>query len=134
MFTINNKSDYALLMVSHLADRKEFVPLSVLVRETKLPQRFIARIASDLVKHDILESREGKVGGYKISKSLKEITLFEFFKIFEEDLRLVKCQLPGYECNFEVMCGHNNLFRGKLTGILVKELTKWTLQDIIKKI
>lgn len=133
MFTINNKSDYGLLILENLAQSTGYIPLSHLVEKTHLPQRFIARIAADLVRNGILESREGKIGGYKLAKRLDKVTLFDFLKIFEEDLHLVKCQMEQYVCNYKTICSHNAFFRKKLTTIVAKELNKWTLGDMIKK-
>lgn len=132
MLTINNRSDYGLLIISKLLNNTDYVSLSKLVHNTNLPQRFIARVAADLVRSGILASREGKVGGYRLAKNPKSVTLYEFLKIFEEDMRLTKCQRPDYHCDFEKMCSHNNFFRIKLTNILVKELNNWTLMDVLK--
>ncbi len=133
MFTINNKSDYGLLILENLVQSERYVPLSHLVEKTHLPQRFIARIAADLVKNGILESREGKIGGYRLAKKLNTVTLFDFLKIFEEDLHLVKCQMEQYVCNYKTICSHNEFFRKKLTTIVAKELNKWTLEDMVKR-
>lgn len=132
MFTINNKSDYALVLLGQLIKKeKDFVPLSKLVKKTQLPPRFVARIAADLVRHGILASKEGKIGGYKIVKKLSKVTLFEFLKVFEKDVYLVKCQNSKYHCDFKKVCNHNYSFSKKLTGIVTKELHRWTLGDFI---
>lgn len=133
MFTLSSKPDYALLLISQLLDKSEYIPLSQLVKNTKLPKRFIARIASDLVKNGILKSREGKIGGYKLMKQLNKINLFDFLKIFEPEFHLVKCQDPKYKCEFIDMCNHNTPLKIKLTGIISKELTNWTLKDVYEK-
>lgn len=132
MFAISNKSDYGLLLVSRLSDKTDFISLSRLIEETRLPERFVARIASELVKGGILESREGKIGGYRLAKKLDTIPLSEFFKLFE-DTEMVKCLGPDYTCKYENICGHHSFFRGKLQSLLWKELDKWSLADIIKQ-
>ena len=78
MFTISNKSDYGLILLSQLADKTEYISLKHLVESTNLPPRFIARIAAELVHHGVLISREGKVGGYKLVKSLNNISLYDY--------------------------------------------------------
>ncbi|MBI3620355.1 Rrf2 family transcriptional regulator [Candidatus Roizmanbacteria bacterium] len=132
MFTLNNKVDYGLLLVAELSKKNDYVPLSQLVEETQLPQRFIARIASDLVKHGVLASREGKIGGYKLAVDLKRVTLLDFIKMFERRLNLVKCEEHGYVCRFESSCVHKFFFRNKLNAILNTELKRWTLADLFK--
>lgn len=131
MFAISNKVDYGLLIISKLSRADEYIPLSRIVEETRLPHRFTARIAADLVRHGILISREGKIGGYKLAKELKKITLLEFLKIFEQDIGITKCQDPQYKCSFEHLCSHHSFFRNKLTTIFTKELNNWTLKDLI---
>ncbi len=130
MFAISNKSDYALLLVSRLSE-SEFRPLSKLVTEMNLPERFVARIAADLVKNGVLASREGKIGGYRLAKRLDTITLSQFFGIFEQKVQVVKCSDESYQCRFEGACAHNSFFRGRLQDILWKELDRWTLADIV---
>ncbi|MBI4004873.1 Rrf2 family transcriptional regulator [Candidatus Roizmanbacteria bacterium] len=131
MFTLTNKSDYGLIIISKLVRRPEYIPLSKIVSQTQLPQRFIARIAADLVRSGILISKEGKDGGYRLAKDLDDITLFDFLTVFEPDLHIVKCQQPKYHCNFEYSCNHHAFFTKKLKNIFMQELRTWTLGDFI---
>jgi Rrf2 family protein len=133
MLTVNKKSDYGLLIISKLSvESDEYVPLSKLVDRTRLPRRFIARIAADLSKNGILASKEGKIGGYKLAKKLQEISLYDYLSIFDEGISTVK--LNDVESKFDMthMCAHNTFFNVKLTKILVRELSHWTLADFIK--
>lgn len=131
MFTISNKSDYGLILLSHLVDKDEYISLKHLVESTNLPPRFIARIAAELVHHNILLSREGKIGGYKLAKSLEKISLYDYLSFFEDDFSVVKCEKDGYVCQFLGICGHNVFFRDIVSTILKKELKQWSLADII---
>lgn len=131
MFAMNNKSDYGLLLISRLKQRNEYTSLSRLVDETRLPPRFIARIAAELVKAGILASKEGKVGGYKIAKDLHEVSLSEYLGYFEDRVELVKCVDGHYECRFSPICRHGAFFKTKLNTIVQAELRKWTLADFI---
>lgn len=132
MFTINNKADYALILISSLIDQNGFIPLSELVHNVHLPPRFLARIASELVKHDILQSREGKVGGYKLIRDLKKVTLFEFLNIFNKETNIVKCQKVRFNCLYGEVCNHKSFFKTTLNNIFLSELKKWTLEDLLK--
>ena len=132
MFAISNKTDYGLLLLSQLAKKDTFVPMSQLTANTNLPERFIARIASDMVRYGILQSREGKVGGYRLARKLNQITLTEFFSLFEEKTDPVKCLKPEYECKFDGLCTHKTFFRSKLGDILKTELSKWTVADLFE--
>lgn len=131
MLTISKKSDYGLLVIQQLMDQTDFVPLSKLVKITRLPQRFVARIAADLVRHKILSSREGKNGGYKILRNLNTITLFDFLKIFNDNPQLVQCLDPRYVCSYKKLCKHTASIKNKVSIILLRGLRSNTLRDVL---
>ncbi len=113
MFKISKQTDYALLMLSYLKDKNDFVAISKIVEELNLPNKFISKIASILTNNKILESREGVNGGYKLSNNIKKISLFDFLKIFEGELQLTSCFDKNYLCPNEKFCQHKNFFKNK---------------------
>ncbi len=133
MLTINNQSDYALVLVSNLMGKDNYVSLSNLVEETNLPQRFLARIAAQLVKKEVLISREGKVGGYKLSKKFQNMSLYKFLAIFEGDLLFAKCLDENYDCRFEDICTHKGIMKNKINRILEKNLDAIKVVNLFKK-
>lgn len=131
MLNITKQSDYAMLFVSYLIGKKDrYVPLSKLIKETNMPQRFLARIAAELVKKGVVESKEGKVGGYKLSQKAQDTSLYDFLKIFEGELSFVKCSKPDYKCPWEYMCKHKSFLRHTLHELVAHELKKWKLRDM----
>ena len=134
MLNITKQSDYGMLFISYLLKKKTFVPLSTLVKETKLPKRFLARIAAELVKHKVVESKEGKIGGYKISKMIGKVTLYDYLKIFEGDLALTKCCVDDkYKCVAYSSCVHKNYMRNTLTQIIQNDMKKYKLVNLFNK-
>ena len=95
MLTITKQSDYGILLISSIYKKNKLVNLSELIKETKLPKRFLARIAADLVKSKLLISREGKNGGYLISENIKTISLYDYLKIFNIYLYAVILLFPS---------------------------------------
>lgn len=132
MLNITKQSDYSMLFVSYLHGKNHFVPLSELVKETHMPQRFLARIAAQLVKKGIVISKEGKVGGYKLTEKAENTSLYDFLRIFEGDLNFVSCVKPDYSCPWEYMCKHKTLLRHTLHDLVSKELKNWKLRDLFK--
>lgn len=130
MLTLNKQSDYALIIVSQLLNKEEFIPLSELVDNTNLPKRFLARIAATLVNKKLLISREGRVGGYKLSPDIKEISLFNFLHIFERQLNFLDCMKHSYKCKYEKVCVHRHKIRTKLNDIVLNELKETKLMDL----
>lgn len=132
MLTITKQSDYAMLFLSNLIGKKNYVPLSNLVEKTKLPQRYLARIAAELVKNKIVVSKEGKIGGYKLVTNLSEITLHDFLKIFEKEVAFCKCSDADYCCDYQEICQHKSFFKTKLNQVLIQGLKQYTLADLLK--
>ena len=132
MFHINKQTDYALVTIAYLRDKKGYIPLSDLISETNMPQRFLARIMAELVRHKILESKEGKTGGYKLIRDPKNISLYGFLKIFDEDLNMVGCADPTYKCSCSSFCHHKRFFKENLTSLLTDQLKRWTVADAFK--
>lgn len=132
MLSISKQADYGLLIISLLRKKKEFVPLSQLVKTTKLPKRFLARIASILAKNKLIKSKEGKEGGYQLLNRVKKISFYDYLKIFEEDLSLTDCCVCGEKCSWEAFCPQSQVIKNKVNNDLIKTLKKWRLSQIIK--
>ncbi len=130
MLTITRQSDYGILLISYLAGKDNYVPLSKIVKEIKLPSRFLARIAAKLAKSKIIVSREGKIGGYKLTDKVNTLTLYQYLKIFEKDIALTKCADLRYKCPWEKLCHHKSFFQHHLHKVIVSAFKRFKLKDL----
>jgi len=131
MLTITKQSDYGLIFISFVYKKNGLVRLSELIEATKLPQRFLARIAAELVKNKLLVSKEGKSGGYLITPKVKKISLYEYLTIFENDVIVSSCVDENFDCKFEKICNHKDFIKKRLNVVLIKELKKIKLLQLI---
>ena len=131
MFKLNSQTEYSLLALAYLKDQKERVSISTLVKATELPERYLARICAKLVRENILDSKEGRDGGYTLNRNWKNITLYDFLNIFEKDLEIVRCKKEGTKCKYKDVCRHKNFFVGILTNLITKELKNYTLDEVL---
>ena len=134
MLTITNQSDYGLLFISYLLNKKDYVSLSKIVENLNLPSQFLARIAAKLVKNKIILSRKGKVGGYKLTKKIEMITLYDYLKIFEGELLISKCTDKKYHCLREKSCFHKNFFRKTISENIITVFSQYKLKDIFNNL
>lgn len=132
MLSITKQSDYGLILISYIYKKNRLVKLSELIEETKLPKRFLARIASQLAKESLLISKEGKNGGYLISLKIKTISLYDYLTIFENDIVICSCLDESYQCKFESICHHRSFIKKRLNTVLIQELKKIKLIQLIK--
>ena len=132
MLTITKQSDYGILMLSYVYKKKSIVSLSELIDKTKLPQRFLARIASVLKKNQLLISKEGKTGGYLIGDKVNKFTLYQYLQIFEKNVCFCDCCDDNSSCQFENICHHKTILKNKLQKIIIDQLKTIKLIDLIK--
>lgn len=131
MLSITKQSDYGLILISFVYKKNGLVRLSELIEATKLPQRFLARIAAELVKNKLLISKEGKSGGYLISPKIKNVSLYDYLTIFENDVIVSSCVDEDFDCKFEKICNHKDFIKQRLNVVLTKELKKIKLLQLI---
>lgn len=133
MFNLSSKSDHGLLLLSLLARKKasEFVSLADISNESDLPYAFISRIASQLSKKGILESREGSTGGYKLSKNPKEISVAEVIEALDGPWNPTKCDHEGKSCTHQKICPMQNTWQSNLKNKMWQIMENYTLKDLI---
>lgn len=133
MLKISKQSDYGLILTSYVYKKKDTtVSLSELIKKTGLPKRFLARIASQLVREGLLKSREGKTGGYQTTEKVKEISFYDYLKIFENYVQMTKCADNDYKCQFEAVCDHRDFLKNHVNKALVNELKKIKFLQLLK--
>ncbi len=131
MFNLNRQTGYAFIILAHLGRQQGYTSLSVLAKELNLPPQFASKTAGRLVKAGILKSKEGKNGGYQLAQEISKIKLLEILELFEGKLRIVGCQGRKHPCPHEAHCFHKKFFTGKFTNLIVKEIEKWNLGDVL---
>ena len=130
MFNLPKQADYGLITLSLLIKEDKQMPLSSLIKITKLPQGFLARIAATLVHSGLLKSKEGRVGGYVITKKINSITLFDYLKIFSGEVNFCSCKTGS--CEYESICQHKNFLQKRLNLLVSSQLKKIKLLELFK--
>jgi Rrf2 family protein len=90
---LSNKAKYALraLIVLAREDGSGPVLISDLAARERIPKKFLELILLDLKNHGILDSKKGRGGGYRLSKSPEEISLGEVIRVLEGPLAPIPC-------------------------------------------
>ena len=129
MLTLSKEVDYGLLLLYYLDDKK-LTSLSQLIKKTKLPRRFLARIAGQLVKNKIIESKEGKRGGYKLGVNITEVTFYDYLKSFKKKLFFSRCLDKNYRCQWEKLCYHRFFFQVTLSKKMTSFFKQFKIKDL----
>lgn len=103
-------SEYALRAMIYLAQHADAWPVSgtSIASETGISRKYLSKILADLVRAGVLEASPGKGGGFRLSRSPKQIHLYEVFAPFEPVLSNRRpCPFGNEVCNDEQPClGH----------------------------
>ena len=136
MLALTKKTEYALIAMSHLADRiNEVVSAREIAESSGLPLPILTNILKTLTHAGVVRSTRGASGGYGLAKSIDAITLHELIATIEGPFQLVQCALAGTEsdnkspCDLEASCPirtpvykiHDRL-KGFLEGVTLAEL------------
>lgn len=129
MITIPKKVEYSIILIAFLAkNRSELVSLAYVAKKLKLPYRFLGQLASKLKEVGIVQSREGKSGGYELVEGWRDRTLYDLMEALGENKRMVKC-LGDEECSRVANCQLKKIWN-RVEDSFVKELKMIKLEEI----
>ena len=105
MISVSKKVEYGLAFILYLSRKMgEIVPLRQAAYQLSLPYRFLGRVAVDLGKAGVVESKEGKKGGYRLTDGWAERSIYDLLMALGENKRLVQCLTYEGKCDREDKC------------------------------
>jgi Rrf2 family protein len=132
-FRFRKKTEYGMMMVSMLAKEGKGGLVSVrTMQESGLPRSFLVKIARDLIKAKLIVAKEGRGGGYSLTKDPGEIDMKEVVEAVDGQVATSSCLIHGNKkCPLADKCPHRNMME-KLTGEIGNILSKYKLADFSK--
>ena len=104
MLKLSKKTDYAIILLTHLGEEKFPVSAQEVATHYKLPYPMVANILKQLVSSGLIESTRGKHGGYVLAKPTNEINLAEIIMITDSPFNLVECVHDEDNCKVHQYC------------------------------
>lgn len=133
---LSKKAQYGLKALGYLASKYGQGPVLIAEISTKkrIPLKFLENILLDLKKHDILDSKKGKGGGYFLPQHPRKTSLADAIRVVEGPIAMLGCVSLNFyqrcrDCN-ETTCGLNKVMVQTRDATL-KILVKKTLEDLI---
>ena len=124
MFGLKRETDYAVLFLQFLgAKKKVFSSLREFSKKSGISFWFLQKIARKLNLGGIVETEQGVNGGYRLSRPLKNISLYKVFAVMEGEPAITPCaRCADYSCvNYNKKCGVKKITE-KLNKNIVKML------------
>lgn len=92
MLKLQITTDYAIGIVLYLAQHgEEISPGKDIAKEVGMSYTYFNKVASIIRQSGFIETVQGPSGGYRLSKSAKEITLYDIIEVMEGTLSLNHC-------------------------------------------
>jgi Rrf2 family protein len=136
MKTISPKCKYALQALYGLTDEYEKGPvlISTLAKRQRIPRKSLEVILWELKQRGIVDSKSGRVGGYKLAMPPSEVKLGSIIRIVDGPLAPLPCASEtAYrkcdECTDPDTCGTRLVMR-EVRDAIVGILDKGTLADV----
>lgn len=130
MLKLSKKTDYAIILLTHLGESHTPVSAQELASHYRLPNPMTANILKQLVTVGITESVRGQHGGYVLARPAESISLAEIVRVMDGPFTLVDCVHEKECCKVSLWCPT----RGPLMALhrrIEQFLVETTLASII---
>ena len=103
--------------------------IRIISEEYDLPYRFLSQIASDLKKVNLINSKEGKGGGYYLIKEPQDIKLTDIIAVLDEPVGIVSCQRDK-GCKHAKTCKISPIWE-RIQKEISNKIQEYSIQDFI---
>ncbi len=104
MLKLSKRTDYAIILLTHLGEADEPVSAQEVAGHYRLPQPMVANILKQLTASKLIESVRGQHGGYALAKPADQISLAEIIRITDNPFNLVECAHDEEMCKVYHCC------------------------------
>ena len=132
---ITLESDYALRILTELAEHNDVVDANALSASTSVTIRFTLKILNKLVKNGFVSSYKGARGGYKLKLPKEEITLKSVIELIDGPIVIARCLETSEACSLnkdKTACSYHHIFN-TISLDVAKKLESITIADVINR-
>ncbi len=106
MLRITKQTDYAIMLMAHLAGlpSDEVCSARQAADWSGLPLPMVSKILKALAKGQIVESHRGVDGGYRLTPPAEETTVAGVIRALEGPISMVECGSQPGQCDHEPSC------------------------------
>jgi Rrf2 family protein len=97
-----------------------------------LPVKYLDQIISALKVAGLIQNCGGKKSGYRLAKPASDITIYEIYRTFDEDIAIIGCLSDQEFCLKCANCAAQELWGG-LNDKIVAYLKNTTLENLVSR-
>ena len=131
MNKVHRKVEYSLMALKHIGAKAsgELTTAKEVADAFHAPFEAMARSLQIMAQTGLLRSEQGKQGGYKLTRTLDQVTLLELIEMMEGKTAIAKCLSSGETCDIHNSCNIispiqnlNNRLSDFYRGLSVQEI------------
>lgn len=130
---ISTKGRYALRILLDIAQMSEteYVSLAEVAERQEISMKYLEAIVANLAKAGLVESKRGKMGGYRLAKAPEDCTVADVVRAAEGSIAPVACpECDGSTCSRAGKCLTVELWKN-LDNMIETYLSGVTLADLL---
>jgi Rrf2 family protein len=103
---LSRKTDYALLILLHLHQKREGACAREIADRHHLSRAFVANILKELCQNGFVASHRGVKGGYVMARPAEDVKLVDVIESLDEPFRFAECNqsVPDDGCSIFNTC------------------------------
>jgi Rrf2 family protein len=106
--TLSKRGDYVVRAAIALAlawdGRGTYRKIREVASEMHLPLSYTPQLLGTLARAGIAEAKAGRVGGYRLTRAPRDVSVLEVMEAAEGDLASTRCAIRGGPCRREEPC------------------------------
>ena len=128
-------TEYAIQILRVLAIHEpDGQPIGSIVKELNIPYSAATQIAVKMTQADLLDSVQGRNGGYRLGRPAAEISVYDVYRCFEGELQISHYLLKDRQDDIgEEHDGKLRTYLQDLQEKMIAEMSSVSIADIAKK-
>ena len=121
-----------MLELALQTDRNSGILQKEIAENQLIPVKYLDHIIAELKVAGLIANVGGKKSGYKLNKPAEEISIFDIYLAFEDDLTIIDCLLTDGHCPRKKVCVLKDYWYG-LNQTIRTSMELQNLKDLVEK-
>ena len=132
---INTKVRYGIRAMIEIAlhwEKQEGVFQREIADRQEISFKYLDAIVSSLKASGLIQTAEGRGSGYILSREPENITVYDVYKAFENELCIVDCLSEAKDCPRDQVCATKEFWKG-FNEHMISYLEAKTIAELAKR-
>ena len=132
MKVLTKKTDYAIRALLMLGSKRGvYLSAKAISTEQDIPYQFLRGLLQEMIRHDLIISKEGAQGGFMLKKDPDEIPIAQLIEIFQGKVQVSECMFRKQLCANRARCVLRHEIM-RIEQVVNREFDKITIGKLIR--